>query len=142
MTFGFFRWTVFHIEGMPFSDRYPIQIWHALSIILKRLFCIPFLGTIFNATRLFMKISKSYFDVFSLFILKYRSVCMTQANFDTNNNLDICSISLKFHMWMYDRIFTSVEYFLYKLYWKRRVFHDSMTSIAMQISIGPPISFC
>ena len=29
---------------------------------------------------------------------------MTQANFDTNNNVDISSITLKFHMWMYDRI--------------------------------------
>ena len=36
-------------------------------------------------------------------------------------------------------IFTSVEYFLYKLYWKRRVCHDSMKSIAMQISTAPPI---
>ena len=37
------------------------------------------------------------------------------------------------------KIFTSVEYFLYKLYWKRRVCHDSMKSIAMQISTAPPI---
>ena len=36
-------------------------------------------------------------------------------------------------------IFTSVEYFLYKLYWKRRVCHDSMKSITMQISTAPPI---
>ena len=39
----------------------------------------------------------------------------------------------------YGFIFTSVEYFLYKLYWKRRVRHDSMKSIAMQISTEPPI---
>ena len=42
----------------------------------------------------------------------------------------------------YNIIFTSVEYFLYKLYWKRRLCHDSMKSIAMQISTAPPISFC
>ena len=34
------------------------------------------------------------------------------------------------------------KYFLYNLYWKRRVCHDSMKSIAMQISTAPPISFC
>ena len=39
----------------------------------------------------------------------------------------------------HNKIFTSVEYFLYKLYWKRRVCHDSMKSIAMQISTAPPI---
>ena len=43
---------------------------------------------------------------------------------------------------IHSKIFTSVEYFLYKLYWKRRVCHDSMTSIAMQIRTAPPISFC
>ena len=50
-----------------------------------------------------------------------------------------------FH-WLWRRkfaaIFTSVEYFLYKLYWKQWVCHDSMKSIAMQISTAPPISFC
>ena len=40
---------------------------------------------------------------------------------------------------VYTSIFTSVEYFLYKLYWKRRVCHDSMKSIAMQISTAPLI---
>ena len=44
--------------------------------------------------------------------------------------------------YMHMIIFTSVEYFLYKLYWKRRLCHDSMKSIAMQISTAPPISFC
>ena len=48
------------------------------------------------------------------------------------------NFDVKFH----SIIFTSVEYFLYKLYWKRRVCHESMKSIAMQISTAPPISFC
>ena len=29
---------------------------------------------------------------------------MTEAALNANNNVDICFIPLKFHMWMYDRM--------------------------------------
>ena len=29
---------------------------------------------------------------------------MTEATLNTNKNVDICFIALKFHMWMYDRM--------------------------------------
>ena len=46
------------------------------------------------------------FNAFFFLILKCMPVYMTEATLNANNNVDICSISSKFHMWMYGRINT------------------------------------
>ena len=51
-----------------------------------------------------MKIYISYFNLFYLFIFKYRPVYMTEAALNANYYFDICSIPSKFHMCMYDRM--------------------------------------
>ena len=71
-----------------------------LCIILITLFHIPFGGKRFNATRLFVKINTSYLKALIRFILKLWPVYMTDSTLNVNNNVDICLIPLKFHMWM------------------------------------------
>ena len=77
---------------------------HALCIILRSFPAYPFGCKLFNATRLFIKISTTYSNAFFLFILKCRPVYMIEVTLNASNKVDICSIASKYHMFMYDRL--------------------------------------
>ena len=91
------------------------NLWYQMYVIFYILnpilhytqkFCslYPFEGKLFNTSKLLMKISTSYFDAFFIFILKYRQVYITVATLNTNKIVDFCSIPLKFHMLIDDKI--------------------------------------
>ena len=72
-----FRVTIFETKFMPHSDHNPTFKWHALCIIYSEdcSTCVH----IFYRNMIFVKIYNSYCNAFSLFILKYRPVNMTDA---------------------------------------------------------------
>ena len=100
-TFGV---TLFDTEFMSLS--YPsscIKIFCFLYYTLKFV-PIPFSRNVSIAARLFMKTNISYFNALFFFTWKYRLVYMTEVTLNSKIFIDICSIPLKFHMCMYDRM--------------------------------------
>ena len=96
-------WQSFIQNVCHFQLLKPTLKWHTLCAILRGLLHIPFWGQTFQCTTIFMKSYIPYFNA-SPSIFKYRQVYLSEATLNVKSNVDMCSIPLKFHMRIYDRI--------------------------------------